>query len=402
MKKLRIAFLHMPGTRWTAGLHYLKNLFTALRSLETNIQPEILLLVAKNNHPDSYDDLQSYIDRTIFFPTDPAKTNFWRRQSNRITKRLGYWPRKEHFLSIYLRQQGVDALFSPYRTYGAGFYIPLLSWITDFQHRHLPEMFPETSIRNRDKKYRHIAKNATRVILSSHDALNDFSQFAPQYVQKARIYSFVAQIPAEVYDDDPAEICQTYHLPERFFFLPNQFWQHKNHGLVIQAIATAKAQSPDLTVVCTGNTNEFRSPNYFGTLLSRISTLGIRDNMIVLGFIPQNHLFQLMRQSLAILQPSLFEGWSTTVEEAKSLGKKLVISDIPVHREQNPREATFFDPHNPLELADILSEIHRDGKSGADKALETEAKKELPVRTQRSGQLFLEIVEEAVNSSGIN
>ncbi|TIN29445.1 hypothetical protein [Mesorhizobium sp.] len=34
-----------------------------------------------------------------------------------------------------------------------------------------------------------------------------------------------------------------------------------------------------------------------------------------------------------LLKPSHIEGWSTTVEEAKSLGTPMLLSDIPLHRE---------------------------------------------------------------------
>ena len=55
--------------------------------------------------------------------------------------------------------------------------------------------------------------------------------------------------------------------------------------------------------------------------------------------------------SVALLQPSLYEGWSTLVEEAKALSKFIVLSDLPVHREQINKNVAFFDPHNANELA---------------------------------------------------
>jgi len=55
-----------------------------------------------------------------------------------------------------------------------------------------------------------------------------------------------------------------------------------------------------------------------------------------------------------MLNPSLFEGWSTTVEEARSLGVRLVVSDLPVHREQLGSAADFFNPHDPQAIAATL------------------------------------------------
>ena len=64
-----------------------------------------------------------------------------------------------------------------------------------------------------------------------------------------------------------------------------------------------------------------------------------------------------MKHSVGVINPSLFEGWSTTVEETKSLGLNMVLSDIPVHREQNPDRGVFFDPRKPASLADALAMV---------------------------------------------
>jgi len=63
--------------------------------------------------------------------------------------------------------------------------------------------------------------------------------------------------------------------------------------------------------------------------------------------VPREHVLLLIRQSIGVLGPSLFEGWGFGVDEARSVGKRLLISDIPAHREQNPPEAIFFNPQDP-------------------------------------------------------
>jgi glycosyltransferase involved in cell wall biosynthesis len=115
-----------------------------------------------------------------------------------------------------------------------------------------------------------------------------------------------------------------------------------------------------------------------------------------LGIIPHDHLFQLMRQSLAVLQPSIFEGWSTTVEEVKSLGKRIILSDLPVHREQNPPQARYFDPQNPEVLAAELLKAFAENTPGPDLGLEREARRMLPERIAQFGMEFIKIVEEVI------
>jgi len=57
----------------------------------------------------------------------------------------------------------------------------------------------------------------------------------------------------------------------------------------------------------------------------------------------------------ALVNPSRFEGWSTTVEEAKALGTPLVLSNLPVHREQVAERALYFDPDDPEDCARALA-----------------------------------------------
>jgi glycosyltransferase involved in cell wall biosynthesis len=57
---------------------------------------------------------------------------------------------------------------------------------------------------------------------------------------------------------------------------------------------------------------------------------------------------------VAIVNPSLSEGWSTNVEEARALGVPMVLSDIAVHREQAAGCAVFFDPDSAGSAADAL------------------------------------------------
>ena len=66
-----------------------------------------------------------------------------------------------------------------------------------------------------------------------------------------------------------------------------------------------------------------------------------------------------MNNSEAIIQPSLFEGWSTTVEDAKFLNKFIILSDISLHREQMKDNVIFFSKQNEKELASLILEFVR-------------------------------------------
>jgi len=123
----------------------------------------------------------------------------------------------------------------------------------------------------------------------------------------------------------------------------------------------------------------------------------IQNNIQLLGMIDILEVYYLMRNCISVINPSFFEGWSSTVEEVKSIGKNIILSDIPVHREQNPPEGIFFNPHNPQELAEILSEKWKTSKGGADYELEKKARGRLEQRIANFGKTYQKIINEAIS-----
>ena len=150
--------------------------------------------------------------------------------------------------------------------------------------------------------------------------------------------------------------------------MAKQFWQHKNHKIVIEALSILKGKGYDnIVVVCTGLTKDYRNQHYFDDLMSEIHSDNIENNIKILGMIPREEQLQLMKGALAVVQPSLFEGWGTVVEDAKTLQKRIVLSDIDVHKEQANADCVFFGRNNARQLADILLNIWQEKKAYVSK-----------------------------------
>jgi hypothetical protein len=85
-----------------------------------------------------------------------------------------------------------------------------------------------------------------------------------------------------------------------------------------------------------------------------------------------------------------------TVEEARSLGKSVLISDIAAHREQNPPKATYFNLESSENLADKLEELWNETEPGPDLELEAAARREAGERVTRNAEVFISLVSEVV------
>lgn len=379
-----IAFTNMVHQTWTAGGQYLYNLLYAVKS--ANLDFELVLRTDHGTPPDAYKMYEGLLDRVIETPSYPLLLKLPARTRRKVLRVIS-------FDDYFLKKHKIDAQFTLMDP-GSARKIPSAVWIPDFQYLRFPEFYTKQDLENYARDCEEAATHAQVVIVSSESVRRDFEQAIPNMAHKARVLRFVAQISGEAYQTVPAEIAAHYHLPQKYFFLPNQLWQHKNHRIVLQALAIAKEEFPEITVACTGATHDHRNPGYFDLILSEIATLGLQSNFRILGKIPRPHFYPLMRGSLAVLQPSLFEGWSTTVEEVKSLGKTIILSDIHVHREQNPPSVRFFDPDDARALASVMQTLQREAHPSPEIELEAQAKSALPERTKEFARTFEQIINE--------
>jgi glycosyltransferase involved in cell wall biosynthesis len=125
--------------------------------------------------------------------------------------------------------------------------------------------------------------------------------------------------------------------------------------------------------------------------------LGVAPQVYLLGLIARHEQIQLMRSALAVVQPSLFEGWSTVVEDARALGKPVIYSDIAVHLEQNPPCSVSFQRDSPESLAARLEAWWRTDKRGPDPVAENLALPTAETAALGYARRFLQIVRASLN-----
>ena len=252
---------------------------------------------------------------------------------------------------------GVTAVFEPAHFYGWRLPVPSVAWMPDFQHRHMPQLFSRLAWLKREAGFRAQIRAGRRILLSSRDAEQDCLRLYPSAQGRTYVARFVAPFDAELSVDEARTVADDLGLPENFVYLPNQLWRHKNHACVIRALAEVHRRGSSLVVAATGKELDPRAPTHPQQLRAMIDAEGVRQSFRILGSQPFRTVQALMLSCSALLNPSYFEGWSTTVEEAKALGIPMILSDIAVHREQAENRASFFDPQSPSALADCLMRV---------------------------------------------
>jgi glycosyltransferase involved in cell wall biosynthesis len=151
--------------------------------------------------------------------------------------------------------------------------------------------------------------------------------------------------------------------------------------------------------VLTGKDHDHRHPDHANQLKERIHRLGLEKNIRHLGVLPRDQQIQLLRRACAVVQPSLFEGWSMLVEDCRALGKKIILSDLAVHLEQNYESAQYFTSDNCDSLTKVLGESWPHLQPGPDPDAESSARIENERLLLENGYHLLDIFNKAMGKS---
>lgn len=300
--------------------------------------------------------------------------------------------------SSLLKSFGITVLSHVWFVYKGRIPFRIISWIPDFQYLHLPEFFPTLDPAGETKQNQTIIAQSDIVILSSNDALEDFRRIAPPGCEsRGRVLRFVSQPPTgrSSHAVTREAIEKKYGFEGRFLFLPNQFWVHKNHLVVLEAVKLLKDRGMNVLVLCTGNVKDYRSNNttYIDGLYEFIEDNGLQEHVKILGHIDYDNVLFMMKNSIAVLNPSRFEGWSSSVEEAKSIGKLVILSRIAVHLEQNPPNGRYFDPDDAICLSEILAAAWTAPVDASNDEAEQVARDGLHERTVDYGKAYLNLLQ---------
>jgi len=368
MTVLRLGLWLVGSDEWIGGVYYIHNLVRALRTLPRDEQPEIVLTFQSGTERKHYEEIEPLV--TLLPYASKKVISFAPSLGHRAKQLLSRRPfilslahsAKQFFGGNQYRALGqalgnthVSLLFPCRNSMGTNFPIPWLGWAWDFQHKHYPEFFSRYECQHRDEAFERLATDARLIVTSSNSALADFNRFFPGHDHKLRVLHFTTVPVPTWHEADVLQSWQKFDLPARYLMLPNQFWVHKNHRVVFEAVRLLVERDLDINLVCTGNTDDYRNPGYFEQLCNYIKTHELVNRIRILGLIPRSDQIQVMRGAMAVIQPSLFEGWSTVVEDARALGKRQFLSDIQVHLEQNPPNAVYFSHCSPEALADVIA-----------------------------------------------
>ena len=352
-KRRKVALIYTYNENWIGGTYYIENLISALAQLPDRQQPELLIFSVNEADAERLRQAVRYTHWSFhrIAPMLPLPV--------RALNRLALAVLKKPLVRAAHDGGGAELIFpiqASWRTYFRK--IPHhLYWIPDFQEYHLPEFFGADEIERRKCEHARTLRVARNIVFSSYEVQRDFNTFHPDNTIAQYVLQFA--VTSRTTPELAAACRARYGLTRPYFICSNQFCKHKSHPTVLHALNQLRRTHPGAVVVFTGKNYDSRNPDYYPDLMQLQENLHLQEEAKFLGFIPREDQLTLMQDALAVIQPSLFEGWSTSVEDAKSLGVPLLVSALEVHREQlETYEAKlFFAPKDADALARHMAAV---------------------------------------------
>ena len=205
-----------------------------------------------------------------------------------------------------------------------------LAWIPDLQDVERPDFFNSDEISRREKIRRNHLLNKRAFFFSSSHALEVFNSIGYEEPLIAGILRFATVFESQLHDESSESFCEGCD-ENGFFYLPNQWWIHKNHKWALDAFFEYQLLGGPAHLVLTGIEKDSRWNDYSADIF--FSNLKV-NNVHRLGMVKRSLQRKLYSTAIAVIQPSSYEGWSTTIEEALSLGAPIIASNIPTNIEQ--------------------------------------------------------------------
>lgn len=239
--------------------------------------------------------------------------------------------------------------------------IPYIFTVWDLGHRVLPafpEMTGEISDWNeRENVCREMIYRATRVLTANEQGKKEILENYSIPGDKIRIVPFPQSNICNMEGSKP-----DIALPEEFFFYPAQFWPHKNHIRIIEALKILRDdKNIKVNVVFTGADRPVKK-----YIIEEINKRDLNDQVVFAGLVTSQELKYLYTRSQGLIYASLLGPNNIPPYEAVYLQKPVIISDIPGHREQMGNAALYFDPYSAQELAECIYTLLTDENAGRE------------------------------------
>ena len=346
---------------WGGGIDLLKNIINALHKGKDEYH---LFLLVPVPGKDIKSKIKKFIKKSVlhkssFHGIDNSIISAFQKEYPFVD--IVFFPNSINKLGQKLEENNISLLFPCAYSLGYDFPVPWIAYLPDFQHKYLPEFFTKEECDQRDRTFQKRINDSPAFIVTSETAKDDIHKYFPDCKKNIYVIPF-SPSPRDTWLEEHENVLPKFGLSEntRYFLISNQFWIHKDHPCAFKALSLLHQDEPykDVHILCTGEVKDYRNPNYREELDSLNESLGVKNYVHFLGYISKEDQMELMKNCVAVVQPTLYEGspGGGEIEDAVAIGQQSIVSDIPVNKEIQDVSVIFFEAGNETSLCEVMKQ----------------------------------------------
>jgi glycosyltransferase involved in cell wall biosynthesis len=137
---------------------------------------------------------------------------------------------------------------------------------------------------------------------------------------------------------------------KNFYFYPAQFWEHKNHTLILEAVKILKSKKKNINFVFCG-----RDKGNLEKIYKKIYEYGIEKNIKIFNYLKDEELLALYKQCRALIMPSFFG--PTNIPPVESWFLKVPVGYSSLNRNHGKSAAIYFHPESAGQLVRVILKL---------------------------------------------
>jgi glycosyltransferase involved in cell wall biosynthesis len=264
----------------------------------------------------------------------------------------------ETSLEKQMRMDCVDIVYFLSPNHAAMYMVqlPFMITIWDLAHRDHPE-FPEklnsNSFAENEAFLRKTLPRASAVFVDSPLGKETLCYRYGIDNDKVVVKKFQQTFIAQNRCLNSLDYIKKFNISKGYIFYPAQFWPHKNHIYILNALKILKEEHNLRVnaVFCGSNKGNF---NY---LKRKSEDLGVSNQINFLGYVENEGVAALYQEALALVMPTFFGPTNLPPIEAFALGCPVIYSDMDGLREQVGNAALLCNLNAPSNLAILLKRL---------------------------------------------
>lgn len=296
-------------------------------------------------------------DYTVFLSQRSALTLPYRQIRSRFPTHSPwfriFW--EQCLLPVRLRSLGIELLHSPVNIQPMFLPCKGVVTVTDLSFVAFPESFKPFQRFYQTFFTRLSARRATHLIAISAHTAHDLSRLWGISAERISVaYPGVDDAYHPIVEPSVVStFCCRRGLPDKFFLFVGTLEPRKNLVMLLQAYAAFRDYvQTGYKLVLAGGRGWLYQP-----VLAAVEQLGLKDDVIFPGFIPENELPLWYNAADAFVYPSVYEGFGLPPLEAMACGTPVIASNASSLPEVVSDAGLLVDPHSVDSWAAALTQV---------------------------------------------